>query len=65
MGIAEIDFKRDENNIIESSTNTFSTEQLNEKFKIDGYQIILPKSWIMSNKSRIMVYVHDKMNIKI
>ena len=65
MGISEIDFRRDENNVNYSSTNTFSTQQVNEKFKIEGYRVILPESWTTYNKARLLVFAHEEMNIKV
>ena len=45
MGIAEIDLRRNEDNKDNNSNNEMSTEQLGDKFKIEGYKIILPDSW--------------------
>ena len=58
-------FAKDENNQNEQSTNTFSTHQVHEKFKIEGYKIILPASWMEDNKARIMVYANEEMNTKM
>ena len=44
MGISEIDVKKNENNSDDKSTNIFSTEQLQDKFNIEGYKILLPDS---------------------
>ena len=41
-----------------------STAQLYEKYAINGYQIILPTSWYLYNKARVIVYVKDDLNVK-
>jgi hypothetical protein len=65
MGISEINLKRNEDNENENSTNVFSTSQVHEKFDIEGYQIILPPSWIIHNAARIFVYVNEELNVKM
>ena len=65
MGISEIDLRRNENNMNERSLSVFSTEQVHEKFKIEGYQIILPPSWLIHDVARIFVFVNDEMNVKV
>lgn len=65
MGIAEVDLRRNENNSDDNNNNEMSTEQLFDKFKIEGYKIILPNSWIKHDKARIFVYVNDELNIKV
>ena len=65
MGIAEVDLRRNKNNSDDNNNNEMSTEQLLDKFKIEGYRIILPNSWIKHDKARIFVYVNDELNIKV
>ena len=65
MGISEVDLKRNENNNDLRNNNEMSTEQLHDKFNIEGYNIILPDSWIKHNKARIFIYVNNKLNAKI
>ena len=65
IGVSEIDLVRDENNKNEKSTNNLSTEQVHRIFKINGYSIILPESWNTFGKARILLYVHDELNVKI
>ena len=65
MGISEINLKRNENNVNENSTSIFSTSQVHEKFNIEGYQIILPPSWIIHDAARIFVYVNEEINVKM
>ena len=64
MGISEIDLYRDENNFREQSTNTFSTQQVHEKFRIEGYKIYLPACWETHDKARIMVYANEEIKSK-
>ena len=45
MGISEVDLRRNESNCNLDSTNEFSTSQVHESLKIDGYRLILPSSW--------------------
>ena len=40
MAISEINLKRNENNSDQNSLNILSTDQVHEKFKIEGYRII-------------------------
>ena len=58
-------FIRNENNINEMSKTEFSTEQLMETFQIPGYNIILPDSWTVHDKARIILYVNSELNIKV
>ena len=65
MAISEIDLRRNENNVNENSSNVLSTEQVHEKFKIEGYRIILPPSWLIHDKARIFVFVNEELNVKV
>ena len=65
INVSEVNLVRDEQNKDEKSTNRFSTEQVNEIFKIPGYSIILPESWILYNKARIIVYVNEELKFMI
>ena len=65
MSIIEVDLRRDENNTNENSTNVFSTEQVQDKLRIDGYKLILPASWLAHDKARIIVYADEEMNVKV
>ena len=60
-----MDLVRDEQNKNEKSTNRFSTEQVNKLFQIPEYSVILPESWLLFNKARILVYVHEEVKYKI
>ena len=64
MSIAEMDLKRNELNSNDQSTNEFSSEQIHEVFKIEGYRIILPSSWNIHGKARIIVYVSEEIKCK-
>ena len=64
MSISEVNLKRNENNQNENSLNEFSTEQLMKTFQIPGYDIILPESWNVFSKARILVYVNSELNVK-
>jgi len=37
----------------------FTTEQVQSKLRIDGYRIVLPKSWYCHGLARILVYIKD------
>ena len=65
MGISEVDLRRNENNANESSTNEFSTEQVQEVFKIQGYRLLFPSSWLTHNKARIIVFVNEEIKAKV
>ena len=65
MSIAEIDLRRNEHNKNDQSTNEFSSEQVHDIFKIDGYRIILPASWNIYGKARILVYVSEEIKCKV
>ena len=65
MGISEINLKRNENNVNENSTNVLSTIQVHDIFKIEGYKIILPPSWLLHDTARIFVFVNDELNVKV
>ena len=65
MSIAEVDLRRNEANKNDRSTNEFSTEQVHQIFKIEGYRIILPASWQAYGKARIIVYVCEEIKCKV
>ena len=65
MGISEVDLRRNEANSNENSTNEFSTEQVHEAFKIDGFRIILPHSWKSHDRARIIVYANEEIKAKL
>jgi hypothetical protein len=65
MGVSELNFIRNENNRNELSKTVFSTEKLMETFQIPGYNIILPDSWTVHDKARIILYVNNELNIKV
>ena len=65
MGISEVDLRRNESNNKENSTNEFSTEQVHEALKIEGFKLILPPSWVKHNKARIIVFVNEEINAKL
>ena len=65
MAISEVDLRKNEQNVNENNTNEFSTQQVHDMFKIDGYNIILPSSWEMYGKARIIVYANEEVKVKI
>ena len=66
MGISEVDLTRNESLSHDNeSNNEFTTEQVHERLKIEGYRIFLPTSWIQHNKARLIVYVNEEINAKI
>ena len=65
MAISEVDLRKNDLNINEDSTNEFTTEQVHDAFKIEGYNIILPSSWDRHGKARIIVFASDEIKVKI
>ena len=66
MGISEVDLRRNEANPDDStSNNEFSTEQVHDKLKIEGYRIFLPSSWVENDRARIIVYANEEVGAKI
>ena len=65
MNIAEMDLRRNELNTNHNNTNELSTEQVNEKFRIEGYRILLPASWKIYGKARILIYVSEEIRVKV
>ena len=63
MGICEVDLRRDENND-GTSRNIFSTEQVINELSIEGYKLILPNSWDVYNRARVIVYAKNDINTK-
>ena len=61
MGIIEADIHRPNSNA--GRTNTFTTQQIHDKLKVEGYSIILPKSWSTHDQARILVYVSDAIKV--
>ena len=61
MGIIEADIHGPNSNA--GRTNTFTTEQIHDKFKVEGYSIILPKSWSTHDQARILLYVSDTIKV--
>ena len=55
ISVSEVNLVRNEQNNNEKSTNQFSTEQVQKIFQIPGYSIILPESWLLHSKARILV----------
>ena len=65
MAISEVDLRRNENNKNEENNNELSTIQVHERFKIDGYRLILPLSWEVLGKARIIVYASEEVKASI
>ena len=65
ISVSEINLTRNEHNRNDHSTNNLSTEQVMKLFQIPGYSIILPESWILFDKARIIVYVNDEIKFKV
>ena len=42
----------------------FSTEEVNEKLKIEGYKLELPDTWLHFGQARLIVYIRDDVNYK-
>ena len=62
MGISEVDLVRNEANA-GNLYHEFSTDQLQEKLKIQGYKLFLPPSWLEHNTARIVVYVDEELRV--
>ena len=45
IGVSEVKFKRDDNNVDDDKQNNLTTEQLKKKILITDYNTILPESW--------------------
>ena len=43
--------------------STFTTEEIFELFKIEGYRIILPDTWYHYSQARIIVYANNDINV--
>ena len=65
IAISEVDLRKNEQNVNDRSTNAFSTEQVHDIFKIQGYNIILPSSWDIHGKARIMVFASEEVKGKL
>ena len=65
IAISEVDLRKNEQNVNDRSTNEFSTEQVHDIFKIQGYNIILPSSWDIHGKARIMVFASEEVKVKL
>ena len=64
ISVSEVNLTRDENNTNDNSTNKLSTSQVMDQLKIPGYSLILPESWQLHKKARIILYVSDELNFK-
>ena len=42
----------------------FTTDEIYENLKVEGYSIIIPDTWHLFNQARIIVYVSDDINFK-
>ena len=65
LAVSEVDLKRNENKKNNDDTNELSTDQVNDILKIDGYRIILPHSWEIHGKARIIVYANEEVAAKL
>ena len=45
-------------------TKKYKTEEIISKLHIEGYKIILPKTWDLHGQARLIVYVCDTLKIK-
>ena len=43
----------------------YSTEDVKSKLSVEGYQIVLPKSWTHFGQARILVYIKEDVKVKI
>ena len=48
-----------------SRNNKYSTEDVISKLAIEGYKIVLPKSWTHFGQARILVYIKEDVKVKI
>ena len=66
IGISEVNLRRNEHAPNDNENNNeFSTEQVHEKLKIEGYRLFLPASWVNHNKARLIVYVDENISVKL
>ena len=52
-------------NYINNSKKKFSTEEVTQKLRIEGYKILFPATWNAHGLARIIVYVKDDINAKV
>ena len=45
--------------------NSFTSNEIKEILNIPGYNLILPKSWDVHSQARLLLFVHEKIQIKI
>ena len=63
LGIIEADIHGP--NSTSNRTPRYTTEEINERLKIEGYSIILPQTWHTHNQARLIVYISDEIKGKI
>ena len=42
----------------------FTTNEIHEKLKVDGYSVVLPDTWEAHDQARLLVFVSDKVSAK-
>ena len=65
IGVSEVNFKRDDDNIDEDKLNYLTTDQLKRKLYIPDYNVILPESWNQHGVARVVVFVKEDLQCKI
>ena len=65
MSVIEVNLVRNENNVNDDNINGLSTTQVKDRFQIPEYTLVLPESWYLYNKARIILYVHQELNFKV
>ena len=44
---------------------TFTTDEIQEKLKIDGYSIYFPNTWEAHHQARLVVYINNEIKVKV
>ena len=57
IGVSEVNFKRDDNNVDDDKQNNLTTEQLKKNILITDYNTILPESWDKHGITRIVLCI--------
>ena len=60
MGIIESDIHAFTSRI--KRRTPLSTQDIYDKLRIDGYQIVLPQSWYLHGQARLLLYIMNDIN---
>ena len=63
FGVIESDIHGPNSRIKRSAT--FTTDEIHDKLKIEGYSIYLPDTWKEHNQARLIVYISDLISVKV